>query len=469
MAIEDYNWLLNNKYGDFGDTSGLSDLTDAQKFSNPESIYIPPEEFMGSYYYGATPEKAGQIGQRFTEQGINPTFTNMPTQYADSGQIMTDVRPPYGEPSQENMQFVEELTKFIPYLENAAGKIYGYSYTKPEDVAKKDAFIKMGIDKFKADYVSKSNLSLQGLDPDTKEPIFLDPKTGLVRADRTPYTTTKPLLPKTENTFNMNQPSEKEFESDKQMIMNGQLLISDVIRNGGRGGQGQAYARKLREAIHAENPNFNFQLAEMVRKGDQSELNQTQGMRGKILSFEKTAIQNAKQVYQLVDQIDPSQIPLINKAILAGKTQITGDPKASAFMTAWRTFVNEYARVSTTATGAGVTSDTARKEMEDVIKSSSNADQLKANLRQAVLEMSHRRYGFDAQLEEIYSRYGKRGDFQAVLPTEEYIDNIFNSPTPDVNRTKIPSGAIPVTNKKTGAKGYRIGNKIYDMNGNEVK
>jgi hypothetical protein len=88
--------------------------------------------------------------------------------------------------------------------------------------------------------------------------------------------------------------------------------------------------------------------------------------------------------------------------------------------------------------------------MEDVIKSSSNADQLKANLRQAVLEMSHRRYGFDAQLEEIYSRYGKRGDFQAVLPTEEYINNIFNAPTPDANRKQLVPNVGEIRN------GYRF-------------
>jgi hemoglobin-like flavoprotein len=409
-------------------------------------------DFDPEQYPVYSPEEAGGMGIDLSNKGINPTFTNMPIQnanvdYADSGQIGVDMRPPYGEPSNEDMQFVEEMTKFMPYLENAAGKIYGFSYVKDEDKPKKDAFIKMGMDKFKANFFNKGNLSLQGLDPDTKEEVYLDPQRGLVKRDRTPYITTKPLLPKTENTFNMNQPTEQEFQSDKQMIMSGQLLISDVIRNGGRGGQGQAYARKLREAIHSENPNFNFQLAEMVRKGDQTELNQTQGMRGKILAFEKTAIQNAKQVYNLIDQINPSQIPLINKALLAGKTQITGDPKASAFMTAWRTFVNEYARVSTTATGAGVTSDTARKEMEDVIKSSSNAEQLKANVKQAVLEMSHRRYGFDSQLEEIYNRYGKRSDFKAELPTEEYINSIFASPTPNVNKSISRSEYFSVLKK----------------------
>jgi len=33
----------------------------------------------------------------------------------------------------------------------------------------------------------------------------------------------------------------------------------------------------------------------------------------------------------------------------------------------------------------------------------------------------------------------------------------------------IPSGAVPIINKRTGERGYRVGNKLYDANGNEVK
>lgn len=224
--------------------------------------------------------------------------------------------------------------------------------------------------------------------------------------------------------------TQSEFENDKRMIMNGQLMLDDVIRGAGRGGQGQAYSRKLRNAIAQENPSFNFNLQKMLVRGDATEISQAQGMRGKILSFEQAAVQNAKQLYQLSDKIDPAKIPVLNKAILAGKTQITGDPVASAYLLAWRTFVNEYARVSTTASGGGITTDTARREMEEAIRNASTKDQMQAMLRQAVMEMRHREYGYDVQLKQVYDRWGGRAGFNPELPTAEDIYKIFASETP---------------------------------------
>jgi hypothetical protein len=224
--------------------------------------------------------------------------------------------------------------------------------------------------------------------------------------------------------------TQSEFENDKRMIMNGQLMLDDVIKGAGRGGQGQAYSRKLRKAIGQENPSFNFNLQKMLVRGDATEISQAQGMRGKILSFEQAAVQNAKQLYQLSDKIDPAQIPVLNKAILAGKTQITGDPVASAYLLAWRTFVNEYARVSTTASGGGITTDTARREMEEAIRNASTKDQMQAMLRQAVMEMRHREYGYDVQLKQVYDRWGGRAGFNPELPTAEDIYKIFASETP---------------------------------------
>jgi hypothetical protein len=155
-------------------------------------------------------------------------------------------------------------------------------------------------------------------------------------------------------------------------------------------------------------------------------------MKGNILSFEQTAIQNAKQLYNLSDKISVTQIPALNKLFLSGETQVAGDPNASAYLLAWRTFANEYARISTTASGGGITTDTARKEMEDAIRKANTPDQMKSVLRQAVLEMKHREYGFDTQLKNIYDRWGGRKGFTAELPTEEDVYQLFATPTPYV-------------------------------------
>ena len=224
----------------------------------------------------------------------------------------------------------------------------------------------------------------------------------------------------------------EQQEADVRAILGNQMTIDDATKAGGMGGAGGAYARQLRAEILKREPTFNFNLQKMIVKGDQAEINKMNTMRGQILSFEQTAIQNAKQVYHLADQIDPARIPELNKLILLGKTSVAGDSVASSYLLAWRTFINEYARVSTTVSGGGVTSDTARKEMEEVIKKSETKEMLQAGMRQAVLEMKHREYGYDVQLEAAYNRWGGRKDWKAELPTAEDIYQIFATPGPNV-------------------------------------
>jgi hypothetical protein len=153
-------------------------------------------------------------------------------------------------------------------------------------------------------------------------------------------------------------------------------------------------------------------------------------------------------VYALSKQIDVSRIPILNSAVLSYKTGVAANPTESNYMLAWRTYINEYARVSTTATGGGVTSDEARREIEASIPKSNTPEMIQANMRQSVLEMKHREYGFDKQSQSIYDRWGGRAGFEAKLPTEKDIYDIFDSPTPQVTPgapTPIPGRGAPLT------------------------
>jgi len=235
----------------------------------------------------------------------------------------------------------------------------------------------------------------------------------------------------------------EQLAGDVEDVINNRISYIDLVRNGGMGGWGAAYGRQVREMIRQKNPYFNYILQSMAVKGDQAEINKISGMRGQILSFENTAIQNAKQVYGLASKIDVSRIPAINDLILKGETSLAGDPVASNYMLAWRTFVNEYARVSTTATGGGITTDQSRKEMEDIIRKSSTPEMIQRNMMQAVLEMKHREYGFDKQAQDVYERWGGRSGFEAKLPTAEDITKIFSSPTPDIMKHPLPIPGAP--------------------------
>ena len=194
---------------------------------------------------------------------------------------------------------------------------------------------------------------------------------------------------------------------------------------------------------------------------DKSALTQLTAQKEKVLAYEQNAIQNAKQVYQLSGQLNPSRIPELNRIYLQGKTRIEGDPIASNYLLALRTFVNEYARVTSTVTGGGVTSDQARKDIEDVLPAKSTPQQMQALLRQAALEMKHRKYGYDVQQHGLMSKWETQPSPYPKLPTEKDIYSIFSSETPNVvppsmKETNVPSPEMQLTPGKY----YRDANGI---------
>jgi hypothetical protein len=230
----------------------------------------------------------------------------------------------------------------------------------------------------------------------------------------------------------------EQIESDVKAVMSNQLTLEDAQKGGGMGGMGAAYARQLRTEILKRNPTFNFTVQKIAAAGDRAEISQLQAQRGKILAYEVNGEQNAKQVFELSKQINVSRYPILNGLFLKGETKVAGSPIESNYLLALRTFTNEYARITTSVTGGGVTSDQARKEIEDVISKSYTPEQIQAAMRQSVLEMKHRRYGYDKQLSDAFKTAGIPKTEEPILPTAEDINKVFGTPTPQVTK---PEGA----------------------------
>ena len=66
-----------------------------------------------------------------------------------------------------------------------------------------------------------------------------------------------------------------------------------------------------------------------------------------------------------------------------------------------KSFANEYARVVTTVTGGGITSDTAREEIHRLINSAQTKEQLREVIAFAKQEMNNRKLGYEQQEREI--------------------------------------------------------------------
>lgn len=136
-------------------------------------------------------------------------------------------------------------------------------------------------------------------------------------------------------------------------------------------------------------------------KASRNELSRLQSQRGSVMAFAKTADLNLKLAGELSEKVGRSGIPVLNRWLLAGKRSLQGDTDVVRFDAAVRTAINEYARVTTTVTGGGITSDTARKEVESMLNSAQTPQQVQAVLKTLEQEIENRRTGYDEQITSI--------------------------------------------------------------------
>lgn len=217
----------------------------------------------------------------------------------------------------------------------------------------------------------------------------------------------------------------------------------------GFGAVGQKNLSKIVKNLRKDYPEYNFALAELAYTGDKTEINKNKQLQASVLTFEKTAIQNAKQVTALSQKISSTRIPILNDYIISGKTLAGGSPEEAQYIASWRTLINEYARIATSVTGGGITSDAARREIETVLRKGYTREQVESVVKQLVLEMEHRRYGFEKGLHDVMTNWGQKPDFEPKLPTAEDIDNIFKTETPLVGSAGKGSQKMPFPTGKT--------------------
>lgn len=95
------------------------------------------------------------------------------------------------------------------------------------------------------------------------------------------------------------------------------------------------------------------QQALALRGAIKTGLGQLEGQRGKVMAFANTFDRNVEVLEGLIDKPHRSGIPLYNAWVNAGRRAITGDPDISALDVAFKTVANEFAKLTTSATGGG--------------------------------------------------------------------------------------------------------------------
>jgi hypothetical protein len=185
--------------------------------------------------------------------------------------------------------------------------------------------------------------------------------------------------------------------SSKRYAQTGQLPPMGM---GKAGAQARAAViNKWAEDLNSSGSTVEEQVAKQnALKASSAELKKLQGQRGVVLAFAKTADKNLDIVEKLSGKVNRTGIPVINRWLNAGKRSVTGDKDLAAFDAALRTAINEFAKVTSSATGGGVTSDAARREVESLLNDKHTPEQIQSVINTLRQEMGNRESAYDEQI-----------------------------------------------------------------------
>lgn len=142
-------------------------------------------------------------------------------------------------------------------------------------------------------------------------------------------------------------------------------------------------------------------------KSDAGSLTQMRKMSSSAESFETKALGQADIIADLSKKVGRTKFPFINRALLAGKSEIAGDADTQQLFNALSTFTAEYAKIMEGSTGsAAASSDSSRKAADRLIAAYMNQGTITKTLDLMKREMRLTLQGYDATIEHITNRMG---------------------------------------------------------------
>ena len=143
-------------------------------------------------------------------------------------------------------------------------------------------------------------------------------------------------------------------------------------------------------------------------KADTASLNKITPQYDAITAFEKTAIRNGKILIELADKADTTGVPVLERWIRAGRVAVAGDTDVAKFNAQMNLYRAEAARILTQPNLSGVLTDTARKEMEEVIRNSASASQVREVVNLLERDFNNRKETLEEQISAIRARMRSR-------------------------------------------------------------
>ena len=143
-------------------------------------------------------------------------------------------------------------------------------------------------------------------------------------------------------------------------------------------------------------------------KADTASLNKITPQYDAITAFEKTAIRNGKILITLADKVDTTGVPALERWIRAGRKELAGDPDVAKLNAQMNLYRAEAARILTQPNLSGILTDTARKEMEEVLQNSATAQQVRETVGLLERDFLNRKETLEEQIGAIRTRMRSR-------------------------------------------------------------
>lgn len=128
---------------------------------------------------------------------------------------------------------------------------------------------------------------------------------------------------------------------------------------------------------------------------------QMQRTRSMVASFETTALQNLQIAEEYSGRVDRTGLPVLNRWIQGGQRELAGDPDVAAFHTAVNTFVMEYAKIMSGATGSAGATEGARTEAMTLLSTAHTPAQFRAIVGVMRRDMHNRALGFEREEQQL--------------------------------------------------------------------
>lgn len=215
---------------------------------------------------------------------------------------------------------------------------------------------------------------------------------------------------KNESGYSSSRPQQASAESDNPESMRASILYEIMTGQRPAFGLGKSFQR---DAYNQERAKVLEELgpqAEQLKaayKAGNSGLTRAITQRVQIGAFENTFQKAIDQAEDASSNVPRSDSRLFNSWQQLAQANLTNNPELARFRVAAQTAINEYSRIVSSATGGGVSTDTARREAENILNTAMSKGSFSAALAQMKKEADFRTQGLDQEINRMVGQLGQ--------------------------------------------------------------